>query len=145
MDAVKTKKSPLTTKSGAAALVRGMWKGIVGMPTDKLTQVGNFISRVGFPAFLILFAMWYFVPIINRVADGHLEYLRETAKTSAETRADLGRLVDATTASNSATTETNRILQETSREHSLLLHRIDDTLKTHAVNLAAPPAESPTP
>ena len=143
MDVVKTKK-PLTSKNAAGALGKGLWRGIVGMPTDKLTQIGNFISRVGFPVALVSFAMFYFVPIFNRVADGHLEYLHKTADNAIQQRADISKLIDVNTASNAATVETNRILQETSREHSELLHRIEDTLKNHAAHLSAP-IESTTP
>ena len=142
MDTAKTKR-PLTVKNGAAALANGLWKGIVGMPQDKLNQFGNFISRVGFPVCLVLFAMYYFVPIINRVADGHLEYLRKTAESSVQQRADISKLIEVNTANNAVASETNRILQETSREHSELLHRIEHTLHAHSGMPAT--AELPTP
>lgn len=66
-------------------LLQSLWKGIKGMSVDNLTKWGTFVSKVGVPTFIIVFTMYYMVPIVDKLVASHLEFLGQASKTLAET------------------------------------------------------------
>lgn len=67
---------------------------------SALKPLGDFISKVGLPVFIIVFSMFFFLPIIKDVSKGHVDYLEKTAASAKATAENVEKLVQITKTGN---------------------------------------------